>query len=417
MEFLQPFDQQLSLIHDAHIHLPNLIVSAKTEKANKAKIDMAEMAVRTGISSNIEKYRPYELVGNVAVINVRGVLLHNYNWSGSYATGYPVIQNKIKAIIASVKSNHKEVKGTLIKYHSPGGTVFGCADTADLIRSLAEIMPVWSLSVDMNLSAAQWLAAQGTRRLGTQSSQQGSVGVIIPRLDYSDYLKEMGIKVDYIFSGKCKADGDPYSEMPADVRAKYQAKVDKMRNEFATAVATGTGMSLDAVIKTEAEIYQSDESVEIGLLDEVVSPHYIEDEFNEHLASSGKIITLGETTAMDPEKEETQASQSQIDEAVAAERTRVTGIMGLPEAKGREELATKLAAQPSISVEAAKEILESSPTAQTQPEEEEDNEDAAAQALAAIGKETGSALQSSKVDDQKDEKAQRVDKLASAYRG
>lgn len=120
---------------------------------------------------------------------------------------------------------------------------------------------------------------------------------------------------------------------------------------------------------------------------------------------------------MDPEKEETQASQSQIDEAVAAERTRVTGIMGLPEAKGREELATKLAAQPSISVEAAKEILESSPTAQTQPEEEEDNEDAAAQALAAIGKETGSALQSSKVDDQKDEKAQRVDKLASAYRG
>ena len=69
---------------------------------------------------------------------------------------------------------------------------------------------------------------------------------------------------------------------------------------------------------------------------------------------------------------------------------------------------------PSISVEAAKEILESSPTAQT---EEEDTEDAAAQALAAIEKETGAALQSSEVDDQKDEKAQRVDKLASAYRG
>ena len=49
--------------------------------------------------------------------------------------------------------------------------------------------------------------------------------------------------------------------------------------------------------------------------------------------------------------------------------------------------------------------------------EEEDTEDAAAQALAAIGKETGSALQSSEVDDQKDEQAQRIDKLASSYRG
>ena len=405
------FHQTPSLIHNAHIYLPEAHSQSQIELTNKGRVDIGEMAIRSGFSSDIVKYKPYEMKGRVAVIEVKGVLLHDYNWSSSYATGYQVIQRKLKAALED-----PDVKGIYMPFHTPGGSVFGCPDTAALMQAVGKVKPIWTLAVDAALSAGQWLAAQGTRRLGTQSSMQGSVGVVIPNVNYAKYLEENSITVDYIFSGEHKVDGDPYIEMKPEVREKFQARVDILRNEFATAVASGTGMTLEAVLDTEAQIYRAEESVEIGLIEEIASPHYIEDEFNEHLASAGTTIILGEQSAMsDPNKNEQNVDAAKIAaDAKTEERTRVTGILTLEEAVGREKQAGELAKVPGLSVEAAKSIL--SAGAATSPEQPEEV-DPAAQALAAIKAEHGAALETGGDEEQASTSGKKTNSLAKAYRG
>lgn len=409
---ISTFHQTPSLIHNADVHLPALMESQRElQLSGKPKIDMAEAAIRTGISIEPSKYKPYELNGSVAIIRVVGVLLHNYNWSDSYATGYQVIQNKVKHA-----REDSDVKGILMIFHTPGGSVSGCPDTADLIAMVGKEKPIWSLSEDAHLSAGQWLASQATRRLGTQSCHAGSIGVVVPHIDYSGLYKDLKISVDFIFSGKHKVDGNPYQAMSKEVRDGIQSNVDSIRTEFATAVARGTNLSVDAILETEAQVYRGSETVDIGLIDEIVSPIYIADEFNEHLASAGKTTTLGRETIMTDTSKQTAADSNHdvvaiADAAKAEERTRISSILSLPEAEGRQKLAATLTANGSITVESAKTIL--SAAAIDQPEESESEADTGQQALDAIGKEHGAALQTG--DDNQSDEEKDIDALAASF--
>ena len=330
-----------------------------------------ELSIITGVSQGAE-YKPYQLVDGIAIININGALIHKLGWSSSHYTGYDVIKRKAWAAAAD-----PDVKGIYVPCHTPGGSAQGCPDTGDLLYEIGKHKPIWTLSDDMSYSAGQWLHSQGTRRLVTQSGGMGSVGVVIAHTDVSKALDEYGYKITLIHAGKHKVDGNPYEQLSKEVKTSLEAGCNSMRENFAKAVARGTGMDIQAVLDTEAECYVGQDAVDVGFAEEVVSSNTILSEFIEHVKKPKSITTVG--TKMTQPNETSGANLSaatgsegaEVNQPTAtsqpteqqAERTRIAGILNCSESAGRSEMANHLAFNTSMSVEDSVALLKAAPTA------------------------------------------------------
>ncbi|MGV3785416.1 S49 family peptidase, partial [Citrobacter freundii] len=144
-------------------------------------------------------------------------------------------------------------------------------DCADIIARMRDIKPIWALANDMNCSAGQLIASAASRRLVTQTARTGSIGVMMAHSNYGAALKTSGVEVTLIYSGDHKVDGNPYEKLPKEVRADFQARIDATRQMFAEKVAGYTGMSVQAVLDTEAAVFSGQESVDNGLAEQLVN--------------------------------------------------------------------------------------------------------------------------------------------------
>ncbi|MBE0131786.1 S49 family peptidase, partial [Citrobacter amalonaticus] len=278
------------------------------------------------------------------------------------------------------------VDGILLDMDTPGGMVSGAFDCADIIARLRDIKPVWALANDMNCSAGQLIASAASRRLVTQTARTGSIGVMMAHSNYGAALKTSGVEVTLIYSGDHKVDGNPYEKLPKDVRADFQARIDATRQMFAEKVAGYTGLTVQAVLDTEAAVFTGQESIENGIADELVNNTDALSVMRDALDKRKK-ITLGgnmKTTTASAETTQPVADASagvtldaatpvatvntasadisaQVSAAVKAENSRIMGILNCEEAKGRESQARVLAATPGMTVENAQLILAAAP--------------------------------------------------------
>lgn len=286
--------------------------------------------------------RFYQVRDGIAILPVTGTLVHKLGAMRPFSgmTGYDGITARLSQAVAD-----PSVRGILLDIDSPGGQVDGAFDCADMIQRLGKEKPVWALTNDMACSAAMLLASACSRRLVTQTGRMGSVGVLMVHSSNAGYLKKEGVEITMIFSGSHKVDGNPYEKLPEDVRVEFQSKIDATRQMFAQKVAAFTGMSLQAVLDTEAEIYSGEEAVSIGFAAEVVN-------------SADAIVTMA--SALNQDSKGNPRMSITAAEAATQERTRVMGILNCDEAKGRETLASMLAGQESMGLEQARAILKAS---------------------------------------------------------
>lgn len=374
----------------------------------------------SGFRKSRSSSRSYHVVDGVAVIPVSGSLVHKLGALHPYSgmTGYDGLLRKLNEAMED-----PEVRGVMLDIDSPGGMVAGCFDLADIIARYRQIKPIWSLGYDMHCSAAQMIASSCSHRLITQTGMAGSVGVIMAHANIEKMLEKQGTEVTLIYAGKHKADGNPYEALPKDVRDKWQAKLEDTRTMFASKAAEYMGKDVKDVLATEAECYEGKAAVEVGFANEVVNGADAVAVMVEHLKAQDKTtVDMGASmtdknkppqkaevteadavvTTSESAQEETQGNVQA--DAVGAERDRIMGILGLPEAQGRESLANKLASNPAITVDAAKDILEAA------PESAASRDDAALEALAS---QHGESLTSEVGSDDTDPDASAVAMLVS----
>lgn len=277
------------------------------------------------------------------------------------------------------------VDGILLDMDTPGGMVAGAFDCADIIARVRDIKPVWALANDMNCSAGQLLASAASRRLVTQTARTGSIGVMMAHSNYGAALEKQGVEITLIYSGSHKVDGNPYSHLPDDVRETLQFRMDATRQMFAQKVSAYTGLSVQAVLDTEAAVYSGQEAIDAGLADELVNSTdaitVMRDALDARKSrlSGGRMTKETQSTTVSAtasqadvtdvvpatEGENASAAQpdvnAQITAAVAAENSRIMGILNCEEAHGREEQARVLAETPGMTVETARRILAAAP--------------------------------------------------------
>ncbi|HAU3361736.1 TPA: S49 family peptidase [Salmonella enterica subsp. salamae] len=304
-------------------------------------IDQDGMALVTGdfMAGGKPQARFYQVVNGIAVLPVSGTLVHRLGGMRPFSgmTGYDGITARLQQAISD-----PEVTGVLLDIDSPGGQAAGAFDCADMIYRLGQQKPIWALANDMACSGAMLLASACSRRLVTQTARIGSVGVVMAHASYAGQLEQEGVEITLLYSGKHKTDLNPYQALPDDVRTDYQQKMDDTRQMFADRVAQYTGLSADTVMLTEAAIYDGRAGIEVGLVDEMVNAADAISVMAAALKNNSKGGDMPELTAT---------------EAAAQENQRVMGIIGCPEAKGREQLAQMLAGQPGMNVAQAQAIL------------------------------------------------------------
>ncbi|MSL15583.1 S49 family peptidase [Escherichia coli] len=283
--------------------------------------------------------RVYRVVNGIAVLPVTGTLVHRLGGMRPFSgmTGYDGIVACLQQAMAD-----SQVRGILLDIDSPGGQAAGAFDCADMIYRLRQQKPVWALCNDTACSAAMLLASACSRRLVTQTSRIGSIGVMMSHVSYAGHLAQAGVDITLIYAGAHKVDGNQFEALPAEVRQDMQQRIDAAHRMFAEKVAMYTGLSVDAVTGTEAAVFEGQSGIEAGLADELIN-------------ASDAISVMA--TALNSNVRGGTMPQLTATEAAVQENQRVMGILTCQEAKGREQLATMLAGQQGMSVEQARAIL------------------------------------------------------------
>jgi ClpP class serine protease len=131
--------------------------------------------------------------------------------------------------------------------------------------------PVYAWVNEQACSAAYAIACVCDKVYGPRDAMVGSIGCLIVHTSIKAALDAEGIAVTIIRAGERKARGGAYEDLDEATAAKFQASVDDVRQRFARLVSIGRQIPIEDVLKTEADWFEGDEAVALGLMNEVVS--------------------------------------------------------------------------------------------------------------------------------------------------
>ena len=209
----------------------------------------------------------YELTPDgVAVISIVGPLVRSDSWINAMCglTSYASIEQQYVSAMAD-----DAVRGILLSVDSPGGEVSGCFDLCSTMAALRGIKPVFSVSDDSMYSAAMALGSNADQIWVSQTGGVGSIGVIATHVDQSAADKADGLKYTIIKAGARKADFNPHEPLSDAAESIEQAEINRLYGIFCQTVAANRGMSVDAVMATEAGLFFGANAVASGLADQV----------------------------------------------------------------------------------------------------------------------------------------------------
>lgn len=208
-----------------------------------------------------------ERQGNTAVIHIDGPIDKNLSaWDRMCfdATDIVDVQRALKSA-----ANDSQIKNIMPMFDSPGGSVNGIAETADLIAQISKTKNCFAFINGMCCSAAYWLASQCDQIFSTPSAQVGSIGVYLAILDESRALENEGLKVETIKDGKLKAAGASWKPLTDEERAHFQAQVSAIGTSFRAAV---NSKRPDVDIETmQGQSFFGQDNVSLKLIDGFVA--------------------------------------------------------------------------------------------------------------------------------------------------
>nr|WP_250208942.1 S49 family peptidase [Morganella morganii] len=267
-----------------HPQKAEVIVSSLTERLGITQIRSAMMEDDDEyFSRKARKDSGYDVLEGIAIIPVYGTLVQKLGTLRPYSgmTGYDGIR---RVFLTAV--NDPEVKGICLDIDSPGGEVAGCFDLVDLIYAERGKKPIHAILSENAFSAAYAIASAADKIYVPRTGGVGSVGVIVIHCDWSQHIKDDGLKVSIFTYGNRKAESNPYVALSDEAKAAIQHDVDEMGRLFVSTVSRNRGLSETVIRNTQAACYLAAEGVQMGLADVVASPDVA---FQELMKESGVI--------------------------------------------------------------------------------------------------------------------------------
>lgn len=213
---------------------------------------------------------PYT-VKSVAVIPMKGIMGKGLS-ALEMECGGCSMEEVAKALKLAAEDDG--TSAIILEINTPGGTVNGTPELANLVADIATRKPVFAYTETQCCSAGLWVASQATHFYASQSADVGSCGVRMVMLDYSRQLDREGVTVNAISSGKYKLMGAEFKPLEKDEREMLQADSDQIHAQFKDAVTRNRAVDEKHL---QGQSFDGSTAAEIGMIDGVI------DDFDEVL--------------------------------------------------------------------------------------------------------------------------------------
>jgi len=207
---------------------------------------------------------------SVAVIPVFGVLTHRPSLLSMMLGGSTTVEiaSAVRQAAASARAS-----SIVLDIDSPGGSVDGVQELAEVIARAARHKPVIAVANSTAASAAYWLASQASEIVVTPSGMVGSIGVIAMHTDRSRAEDAAGRTHTIVQSSRFKSEGNPYRPLDTEAHAEVQRMVDSYHEDFVQAVAAGRGVPASTVRSRfgQGRMMRARDALQAGMVDRVAS--------------------------------------------------------------------------------------------------------------------------------------------------
>ena len=232
------------------------------------KIDISQFKAKDDKKSEADDQR-YQVVNGIAIIPIHGVIAKRMNLFSQISGGVStqLVGQDIAEAIAD-----DDISGILLDIDSPGGTVDGTQELANIIFEGRDKKPIIAYSDGMAASAAYWIGSAAHEfYISGDTVHIGSIGVVASHQDYSEYEKKQGIKTTEIYAGKYKRISSQYEPLTKDGKQDIQDQVDYIYSVFVGQVAKHKNVSNEQVVKNMADgrIFIGKQAITAGLVDGV----------------------------------------------------------------------------------------------------------------------------------------------------
>ncbi|VAW55473.1 Periplasmic serine proteases (ClpP class), partial [hydrothermal vent metagenome] len=205
---------------------------------------------------------------HTALVDLKGVIA-----AGAEASADNVVSGLREAF------KDPDTVGVILRIDSPGGSPVQSGYIYDEILRLREKhpnKPLYAVIGDICASGGYYVAAATEKIYADQASIVGSIGVRMDNFGFVDAMKKIGIERRTLTSGKNKALLDPFAPEDEVVKTHMKGLLKSVHNQFINAVKQGRGKRLKEVDGMfEGLIWTGDQSVEIGLIDELGNASYV----------------------------------------------------------------------------------------------------------------------------------------------
>lgn len=233
------------------------------------KIDIKAVEARLG-EPLASTQKPYQVVGQVAIVPVVGVLAKRANMFMQISGGTSL---QMMAGWLDQAAADPQVAAIVLEIDSPGGQVDGVQQFAAQVQAVrAAGKPVVAWINGVGASGAYWIASAAERVLiADTTTVVGSIGVVATHVDVSKREAALGMKTTEITAGKYKRIASSYAPLSEEGRATLQQQVDAIYSVFVDAVAAHRGVSAEQVLTDMADgrVFIGQQAITAGLVDGV----------------------------------------------------------------------------------------------------------------------------------------------------
>jgi signal peptide peptidase SppA len=166
----------------------------------------------------------------------------------------------------------RTVEAIVLAIDSPGGTVDGTPELAQLIHAARGLKPILACTDGMMCSAAYWIGSAADQVfISSEVAMVGSIGVVAKHLDVSKAEEKQGIKTTEITAGKYKRAASQYGPLTEEGKAQIQEAIDHVYAVFVEDVAKQRGTDVARVLSAMADgrVFHGSQAINAGLVDGV----------------------------------------------------------------------------------------------------------------------------------------------------
>ena len=186
-----------------------------------------------------------------------------------------VVPGMVARVRQELEIAHRDpdIRGVLLRIHSPGGTLTDSDTLHHLLTTFKRSKKVKIVAAlgDVATSGGLYVAMAADEIYAQPTSIVGSVGVIVPHMEYSALLEKLGVRADPIKSGPYKDIQSPFRPRTETETRLLQSIVDAQLERFVAVIRQSRPQMNATQIERIADgrLLSADTARQEGLIDDV----------------------------------------------------------------------------------------------------------------------------------------------------